>query len=70
MNLKRDDKVYVVSYNPPLEGRVADTYTVPTRNIQDQRLITRYPNGVPMVEVILESNGRLQAFVEDMIRKG
>lgn len=64
--MKKNQNVLINGYNPPLKGRVADTYTVPIRNIQDTRLIKQYPNGVPMVEVILE-NGKLQVFVEDVV---
>ena len=64
--MRKDDKVLIRAYNPPLEGKVAGMYTIPTRNIQDQRLISKYPNGVPMVEVFL-NNGKLQVFVKDMV---
>ena len=67
--MRRDDKVLVTSYNPPLEGRVADTYIVPIRNIYEQELLKKYPNGVPMVEVIIESSGKLQAYVQDVVKK-
>jgi hypothetical protein len=65
--MRRNDNVLVTAYNPPLNGKVADTYKIPTRNIQDPRLVKQYPNGVPMVEVILE-NGKLQVFVEDVVK--
>tara|TARA_R110002012_G_scaffold301969_2_gene502641 strand:+ start:346 stop:549 length:204 start_codon:yes stop_codon:yes gene_type:complete len=64
--MKKNDNVLVKGYNPPLKGRVADRYIIPIRNIQDPRLIKIHPNGVPMVEVILE-NGKLQVFVEDLL---
>lgn len=64
--MRKNDNVLIRAYNPPLKGRVASTYIIPIRNIQDQRLITRYPDGVPMVEVFLE-NGKLQVFVKDMV---
>ncbi len=64
--MKKNDKVLIRAYNPPLKGKVADAYKIPTRNIQDQRLIRKYPDGVPMVEVILD-NGKLQVFVKDMV---
>ena len=66
--MKRNDPVKVTSYNPPLDGRVADRYIIPIRNIQDQRLIDKYPKGVPMVEVILDS-GKLQVYVEEVVKK-
>ena len=64
--MRRNDNVLVTAYNPPLKGKVADAYKIPTRNIQDPRLTKQYPDGVPMVEVILE-NGKLQVFVEDVV---
>jgi len=62
--MKRNDNVLIKGYNPPLKGRVSDTYKIPTKHIQDPRLIKQYPDGVPIVEVILE-NGKLQVCVED-----
>lgn len=67
--MRRDDEVLITSYNPPLRGRVADIYTVPTRNIYEDDLTKKYPNGVPMVEVILEHSGKLRAFVIDVVKK-
>jgi hypothetical protein len=66
--MKRDDRVQIKGQTPPMQGKVADTYKVPTRNIQDPRLIKQYPDGVPMVEVILD-NGKLHAFVQDAVEK-
>jgi hypothetical protein len=66
--MRRDDRVQIKGQTPPTQGKVADTYIVPTRNIQDPTLIKLYPDGVPMVEVILDS-GKLHAFVESVVEK-
>ncbi len=66
--MRRDDRVQIKGQVPPMQGRVADVYKVPTRNIQDPRLIKEYPDGVPMVEVILD-NGKLHAFVENVVER-
>ena len=66
--MRRDDRVQIKGQTPPMQGKVADVYNVPIRNIQDARLIKQYPNGVPMIEVILD-NGKLHAFVENVVEK-
>lgn len=67
--MKRDDKVLITSYDPPIEGRVADSYIVPIQNIYEKVLIDKYPDGVPMVEVIIESSGKLETYVKDVVKK-
>jgi hypothetical protein len=66
--MKRNDRVQIKGQTPPLTGKVADTYIIPTRNIQDQTLINKYPEGIPMVEVILD-NGKLRVFVKEIVEK-
>jgi hypothetical protein len=66
--MRRDDRVQIKGQTPPMLGKVADVYKVPTRNIQDDRLAKQYPDGVPMVEVILD-NGKLHAFVENVVER-
>lgn len=69
MSLKRNDNVLVTSYNPPIKGRIADMYNVPSAHIQDPILWKKYPDGVPMIEVIIEGSGKLQVFVKDVVVK-
>jgi len=64
--MRRNDRVQIKGQTPPMQGKVVDVYKVPTRNIQDSRLIELYPDGIPMVEVILD-NGKLHAFVENVV---
>ncbi len=66
--IRRNDNVLINSYNPPVKGRVMDKYIVPIQNIYEIDLKRKYPDGVPMVEVVLE-NGKLQTFVEDVLSK-
>jgi hypothetical protein len=66
--MKRNDRVQIKGQTPPLTGKVADAYIIPTRNIQDQTLINKYPEGIPMVEVILD-NGKLRVFVREIVEK-
>jgi hypothetical protein len=66
--IRRNDNVLINSYNPPIKGRVVDMYTVPLQNIYETELKRKYPEGVPMAEVVLE-NGKLQTFVQDVLTK-
>jgi|TARA_R110000803_G_scaffold61952_1_gene122043 hypothetical protein len=71
MNFKKGEKVLITTYNPPLEGTVADSYQVPFEQmpITDVDLRNKYHNkSVPIVEVFIK--GKLLSFISDIVKKG
>ena len=63
-----NDNVLITSYNPPLEGRVVDMYEVDSMSVADETLKRKYPNAIPIFEVILK-DGKLRPFVKDVVKK-
>ncbi len=67
-NIRIGDEVLVISYNPPLRVRVADTYELPFEQvpITDNNLIRKYSGkNVPIVEVFID--GKVRSFISDVI---
>ena len=63
-----NDNVLITSYDPPLEGRVADMYEIDSMSVPDMNLRRKYPNMIPIFEVILK-DGKLRPFVKDIVKK-
>jgi hypothetical protein len=68
-NFRINDNVLITSFNPPLEGRIADMYEMEPNMIGDPTLTKMYPKMVPIIEVILK-DGKLRSFVKDVVKKG
>jgi hypothetical protein len=67
-NFRINDNVLITSFNPPLEGRIADMYEIEPNMIGDPTLTKMYPKVVPVIEVILK-DGKLRSFVKDVVKK-
>jgi hypothetical protein len=67
---KKGDKVFIITYNPPQEAIVADTYELPFEQVpmNDQKMINKYyGKTVPIVEVFI--NGKIRSFVDEVVKK-
>jgi hypothetical protein len=67
-NFRINDNVLITSFNPQLEGRIADMYETEPSMIGDPTLTRMYPKMVPIIEVILK-DGKLRSFVKDVVKK-
>lgn len=70
MNFRKGEKVLITTYNPPMEGTVADYYELPFQQvpITEESLKKKYHGkNVPIVEVFV--NGKLLSFVSEVVKR-
>lgn len=68
-NFKIGETVSLISYNPPLQGRIIDMYELNPVMVSDETLKKKYPKGIPIFEIILEDENKLRSFVKDVVKK-
>lgn len=69
-NFRLNEEVLITSYNPPIKGKVADTYYLPFEQVPmtDPEMIKKYyGKNVPIVEVFID--GKLRSFVGEVVTK-